>query len=110
MFRSLWVTGEATVVSVSIPHPGITPVKWLLVIDVQPENAPAFRTEIEKTEAATFVLPPSAGDLVPIQFDAQKQRAKWDYRAETRQMRQFLRDKSERSADDLNKPPGTPPT
>lgn len=80
-----------------------------MVIDVHPPGLPAFRTEIVKTEAATFVLPPSAGDRVPIQYDPQRQLAKWDCRAEARQDRETLREQADRSASDLQNPPGTPP-
>jgi hypothetical protein len=71
--------GQATVVNVT-QHPKTATNDWRkydVIVDVRPEGAAPFRTELQETFLITG-LKPKAGDAVPVIFDPSSQEVMLD--------------------------------
>lgn len=111
--------GVATVVSLSsdrhtfvIKGAGMTRCQYDLVIDVQPNGAPPFRTET--THWFARMLSPRVGDQIRVRCNPETKKVKLDVTSDPR-YNPGMQDAMQRNAReaqrqaDLAAPPGTPP-
>jgi hypothetical protein len=111
--------GTAKVVSCELPPRGLqktdsqgrSTAKFDLILDVYPEGAPPFRTEVhEWFSPARF---PDPGDSFGVRCNPEKQAVEIDLTADTRFNPKLFRsanasERKERHERTLNAPPGTP--
>jgi hypothetical protein len=98
--------GKATVVDAQ-QHPKITTNdyrKYDFIVDVHPEDAPAFRAEVQETFTVGG-LKPQAGDVVSVRYDLESRAVMFDLEGDPRYDLKALRAEQEASREQLLREP-----
>jgi hypothetical protein len=81
MFGNNWESAEATILSALKPRATSNspmPVADKFAVEVRPSAAPAFRTTVNAPFIATDFWPPDVGDVVLVEVDVAREKAKFD--------------------------------